>query len=90
MKPIVFDLQQHPLAAAAEEHRSQCLAWQRGVCSGTPVCLRCGTLRQALILATWVNQSWPDCSRILRPLQEADPSEVRGTAATPGPGAGTG
>jgi hypothetical protein len=43
-----------------DEHRRQCLAYQHRACSGEPACRLCGTVEQAMVLASWVHVSWPN------------------------------
>jgi hypothetical protein len=50
-----------------DEYRRRCLARERGACT-EPICHRCGTIEQALLLAGWVKQNWPHCARMIRPL----------------------
>jgi hypothetical protein len=54
-------------STATEEHRRQCLAQQRGACTGTPLCRQCGTIEQALVLAGWVQVGWAHARRAARP-----------------------
>jgi hypothetical protein len=47
-----------PAPESSLDYRQQCLAYQRGACSGLPVCEQCGTVEQALRLAGWVKHTW--------------------------------
>lgn len=68
MKPIGWKRDAAP--SSDEAYRRECLVWQFGLCTGTPVCLRCGLLRQAFILGAWFEQAWPNYDDVVRPPDE--------------------